>query len=96
MEPGRAYNDPNPKGIQMYLNLISQRASITGFIVFDYLSQFDKSSAELVQWIKEGKIKVMETRLNGLEACPGGLVGLFKGDNTGKAIVVIDDKVAKL
>lgn len=25
-----AYNDPNPKGLQAYLNLISQRAKIEG------------------------------------------------------------------
>lgn len=40
LERNRAYNDPNPKGLQMYLNLISQRAKIEGFIVFDYADRY--------------------------------------------------------
>lgn len=33
-----AYNDPNPKGIQQYLNLISQRAKIEGYATNTFLS----------------------------------------------------------
>lgn len=74
-----AYNNPSPKGVQQYLNLISQRAKIEGFIVFDYLPRFAESSAQLIEWIKSGQLKIKETRLHGIEKCPEGLVGLFRG-----------------
>jgi NADPH-dependent curcumin reductase CurA len=39
------------------------------------------------RWIKEGKIKYRETIVDGIERSPEALIGLFKGENTGKMIV---------
>ncbi|KAK4696644.1 hypothetical protein P7C70_g8343, partial [Phenoliferia sp. Uapishka_3] len=80
----------------MYLNLISQRASITGFIVFDYASRYHEADADLAQWVDEGKLKVRESRLVGLENCVKGLMGLFEGENTGKAVVKVGRAESKL
>lgn len=49
-----------------------------------------------MQWILEGKLVVRETRLQGLESCVGGLVGLFKGVNTGKMVVRVGEEGSKL
>ncbi|KAL8277260.1 hypothetical protein RQP46_010329 [Phenoliferia psychrophenolica] len=62
-----AYNDPSPKGLQMYLNLISQRAKLEGFIVFDYADRYHVADADLATWVDEGKLKVRETRMVGLD-----------------------------
>ncbi|KAI5480455.1 zinc-binding alcohol dehydrogenase [Pseudohyphozyma bogoriensis] len=91
-----AYNDPNPKGLQMYLNLISQRAKIEGFIVFDYASKYHVAEADISNWINSGKMKIRETQLVGLEKCPEGLQGLFAGANTGKMVVKVGGAGTKL
>ncbi|SCV70185.1 BQ2448_1579 [Microbotryum intermedium] len=91
-----AYNDPNPRGLQMYLTLISQSAQIRGFVVFDYAKRYKEAEDDLLKWISEGRLKVKEHRSEGLENCVDGLLGLFKGENTGKAVVRIGAPESKL
>ena len=38
-------------------------------------------------WIKDGKLKFIETIVSGFDQLPSALLGLFKGENTGKMIV---------
>ncbi|WP_256436965.1 MULTISPECIES: hypothetical protein [unclassified Ensifer] len=38
-------------------------------------------------WIKEPKIQLRETIVDGLENAPDAFIGLFKGANTGKMLV---------
>jgi NADPH-dependent curcumin reductase CurA len=82
--------------IKMYLNLISQRAKIEGFIVFDYASRYHIAESEMAQWINEDKLKVQETRLEGIESCVDGLCGLFRGENLGKLVVKVGKAGEKL
>ncbi|BGP34474.1 hypothetical protein JCM10296v2_006295 [Rhodotorula toruloides] len=91
-----AYNDPNPKGLQAYLNLISQRAKIEGFIVFDYADRYHIAAEEMARYIRDGRLKLRETHASGLEECVDALVGLFAGKNQGKMLVKIADDGAKL
>ncbi|KAF8626983.1 hypothetical protein AX15_004575 [Amanita polypyramis BW_CC] len=85
-----AYNDVKPKGLQGYLSLISQRASITGFIVFDYVSQYPEARRELAEGIRNGTIKskfhIVE---GGVEQAPVALPMLFNGGNIGKLVVKV-------
>lgn len=55
------YNATKPKGLQAYLNLISQRAKIQGFIVFDYRDRYAEAEKQMAQWIAEGKLQRRET-----------------------------------
>lgn len=82
------YNS-KPKGLTGYLSLISQRAKIEGFLVFDYASRYGEAQTELAQWLKEGKLKRRFHIEQGLEKCPKHLNGLFTGVNTGKMVVQI-------
>ncbi|KAK4048139.1 hypothetical protein OIV83_005009 [Microbotryomycetes sp. JL201] len=90
------YNDKNPKGLSGVLNLVSQSALMQGFIVFNYADKYHIADKDLQQWVNEGKLKVREHRLVGLDKCVEGLLGLFKGINTGKMIVKIGDDGSKL
>ena len=55
-----------------------------GFIVTDHIADFPHARQEITQWLAEGKIKRKETILKGgLKVAEEGLVGLFKGINTG-------------
>lgn len=91
-----AYNERSPKGLQGYLNLISQRAKIEGFIVFDYAHRYKEADQDLQKWVNSGELKVREHRLNGIDKCVEGLLGLFKSANTGKMLVKISEDGAKL
>jgi len=86
------YNSVKAVGLTSYLSLISQRAKIQGFIVFDYASQYDQAKKDISQWIAEGKIKRKFHVVNGLESCPETLQLLFSGGNTGKLVVKVADE----
>ncbi|KAF9168608.1 hypothetical protein DFQ27_001242 [Actinomortierella ambigua] len=92
------YNDANPKGPAYYSALITQRARMEGFIVFDYAKKYGQAIQDMSQWIKEGKLQSKETITEGIENAPTALVRLFKGDNTGKMLIRVAeaDPVAKL
>ncbi|KAL8767362.1 MAG: hypothetical protein Q9209_006125 [Squamulea sp. 1 TL-2023] len=84
------YNSSKPQGPKNYLNIISQRIRMEGFIVFDYAEQYPQARAELTQWLSEGKIQRKETIVQGGLAKAGkALVDLFNGSNTGKMLVEI-------
>lgn len=86
------YNDAVPKGPAYYSALITQRARMEGFIVFDYAEQYGKAIEDMSQWIKEGKLKSRETVVHGIDNTPDALVKLFKGDNTGKMLVKVAEE----
>ncbi|KAI8595372.1 NADP-dependent leukotriene B4 12-hydroxydehydrogenase, partial [Dissophora ornata] len=81
-----------------YSALITQRARMEGFIVFDYAQQYGKATEDMSKWIKEGKLKSRETVVHGIENAPSALIKLFKGDNTGKMLVKVaeEDNKSKL
>ncbi|KAF5359397.1 hypothetical protein D9756_003399 [Leucocoprinus leucothites] len=88
-----AYNSAKPKGLQAYLNLISQRAKIQGFIVFDYVKEYPIALSEMGKGLASGKIKrrfhVVE---GGIEQAPKALPLLFTGGNTGKLVVKVSEE----
>lgn len=88
------YNS-KPKGLTGYLNLISQTASIRGFLVFDYAKQFPKAVQELSTWLIEGKLQRKFHVVEGLEHAPEALPLLFSGGNTGKLVVKVADLPAE-
>jgi NADPH-dependent curcumin reductase CurA len=79
------YNTKDVKGPKNYLNIISMRIRMEGFIVIDYAKDFPEARKELAVWLEEGKIKRKETIVKGgLAQAEQALVGLYKGINTGK------------
>ena len=78
------------QGPKNYLNIISQKIRMEGFIVMDYAAQYAAARKELAHWLAEGKIQRKETIIKGgLEAAEQGLIDLYKGVNTGKLLVEI-------
>ncbi|KAH8092654.1 hypothetical protein BXZ70DRAFT_1010733 [Cristinia sonorae] len=82
-----------PKGLQNYLTVISQRATLQGFIIFDYAKQFHVGLAEIGKWLAEGKLKRKFHVVEGLEKAPEALPMLYSGGNTGKLVVKVADAV---
>ena len=67
--------------------LLTRSVLMQGFIVGNFKEQFPEGIKQLAQWVKEGKLKFAETTEHGFENLPAALLGLFKGENTGKMIV---------
>lgn len=93
------YNTEKPQGPKNYLNIITMRIRMQGFIVLDYVKEFAAARKELAQWLAEGKIQRKETiRKGGLAGAEQALIDLYKGINTGKLLVEIkpDSESARL
>lgn len=83
-----------PPGPANYLALIVSRASMTGFLLYDYEKEFPRAVTQLLAWMRQGKIKAREHVVHGLENAPTALQMLFEGKNIGKIVVkVADDAV---
>ena len=80
-------------GIKNYQALISLRARMEGFIVFDYRREYDAARKHLAQWIASGKLKFKEDVRDGLLNAPHALLDLFNGGNKGKLVVKVGDRV---
>lgn len=76
-----------PMGPRLQPMLLTRSVLMQGFIIGNYESRFTIGMEQLGQWVKEGKLKSTETIVHGFEKLPAALLGLFKGENTGKMIV---------
>ena len=84
------YNLDKPDvGLRPQPFLLVNSALMKGFIVRDYMRQFGEGMSQLVAWFKEGKLKYVETVVEGFENTPRAFIGLFSGDNLGKQIVKV-------
>lgn len=79
--------DPQP-GPAHYLSLLINRASMAGFIVFDYLDRFPEGMAAMSDWIRNGQLVLREqVEAGGVEDFGRTLNLLFDGANTGKLVL---------
>ncbi len=76
-----------PMGPRLQPMLLTRSILMQGFIVSNYQSLFSEGIQHLAPWVKSGKIKFTETIVNGFDQLPTALLGLFKGENTGKMVV---------
>jgi NADPH-dependent curcumin reductase CurA len=63
------------------------RVRLLGFVSSDFPHLGAAFAADMTAWLKAGRIQFQETILEGLETAPRGLIGLFRGDNRGKALI---------
>ena len=76
---------PGPRGVPGLL--VTKRLTMTGFLVGDNADLMADAQRDLPNWVNEGKIKVAEDIVDGLENAPSGLIGLLAGENFGKRMV---------
>ena len=67
--------------------LLVHRAMIRGFIVSDHYDRFPAFLQEMQPLVRDGRIRYREDVVDGLDAAPSALIGLFEGKNFGKALV---------
>ena len=86
------YNDLEHRpAIRNHQNLIVRRASMRGFLVFDYIDRVPEALGALAGWAAEGKIKNQIDVVEGLENTPDAFRRLFTGENLGKQLVKVAD-----
>ncbi len=82
------YNNADPEpGPPNLINLIGRSALAQGFIVSVYLHLAPQFAAEVAPLFAAGKIKFRESVYEGLEEAPSAFIGLFHGENFGKAVI---------
>ncbi|MEM1314809.1 MAG: NADP-dependent oxidoreductase [Pseudomonadota bacterium] len=79
--------EPWPLGPRIERRILTKRASMAGFLLFDYLDRFDEAREALAGWIEAGKLTFREHVLEGIEAAPGAIAMLYRGENQGKLMV---------
>jgi NADPH-dependent curcumin reductase CurA len=83
-----SYNDHHkPPGPANYLNLISRRASMQGFISWDHWGRWAEITGQLRAWVDDGSLRYRTHIFEGLDAAPDALNAMFTGENIGKIVV---------
>jgi hypothetical protein len=81
-----------PHGPANYMQLLVQRATMTGFLVFDFAKRYPEAIAQLAAWRSAGELQSREDVVRGgLEQFPEVFLRLFHGENTGKLILQLTD-----
>jgi len=79
-----------PLGPANYMQLLVMRASMTGFVVFDYAKRYPEAVAELLGWLQAGELLSREDVVDGdIQQFPEVFLRLFRGENTGKLVLAV-------
>jgi NADPH-dependent curcumin reductase CurA len=81
--------DPIPQGPRVERHLLTKRARMQGFLIYDYALRFPDALREIEGWVREGRIRYREDVLDGIEHAPGAIAGLYRGENLGKRLIRI-------
>src|SRR5215510_7876831 len=84
------YNATAPvPGPYYFINILTKRARLQGFIITDYLPRAQEAIPELIKWYLEGKLKYRVDVVEGLKEAPRAVNKLFDGSNQGKLIIKV-------
>ncbi|KAF8687696.1 hypothetical protein HU200_042620 [Digitaria exilis] len=81
------YTGASRRAVPDLLEMIYKRITIRGFFAWDFLPKFAEYNAVIGDWVRQGKVQVIEDVSDGLENLPAAFVELFTGQNVGKKIV---------
>lgn len=86
------YFEDEMKGPSNYIWLGTMRASLQGFVIFDYESRYDEARINLANWFKDNKIKMPNHIIeSSIESFPSAFEDLFDGKNLGKMMLQLND-----
>lgn len=82
---------PSQPGIDAFMRaVLVKRLTMRGFIVTDFVAQYDDFLREVGGLLKAGRITHREQIVEGLESAPEAFIGMLKGRNFGKLIVRVN------
>lgn len=84
-----AYNNKGARseGVTTLSNMIYNRVTMKGFVVYEFFDQQERFLADMRKWIADGSMQYSETIMTGIDQAPAALIGLLEGRNTGKMLV---------
>ncbi len=87
------YNGSAPVPLNPGL-IIRARATLRGLVVYDHWADFGAMVSELGAHIEAGRLHAREDVAHGLAATPAAFERLMRGQNQGKALVLLDPELA--
>ena len=79
------------RGPANYMELLIARATMSGFVIFDYADRYAEGITQLAQWLRSGELQSREDIVHGdVAQFPDVLLRLFRGENTGKLVLALD------
>jgi len=75
-----------PAAPRNYMALVWKSATMAGFMMNHFSDRYAEASAQLGQWVREGKLKFAVDMQQGFENVPSTLLRLFEGRNLGKQL----------
>lgn len=76
-----------PAGPRVERHLLVKRARMQGFVIFDHMKEWPAATRQLAEWVREGRLRYEEDILEGIEAAPDAIAGLYRGENKGKRVI---------
>jgi NADPH-dependent curcumin reductase CurA len=82
------YNCADGKlGVRNLWQVIVKRAVMHGFLIMDYVPRFAEGGAQIARWIAEGRMRIDEDIVEGIDNAYPAFMKLFSGANQGKLIL---------
>jgi NADPH-dependent curcumin reductase CurA len=79
-----------PVGPRVERLLLTRRARMQGLLVGDFRARFPEAVSGLTSMVRDGLLVYREDVLEGLEAAPSAVEGLYTGANLGKRVIKLD------
>lgn len=79
--------DPQPLGPRVERILLTRRAKMQGFLLFDHMDTYGHYVDQLQTAIRENKLNYREHITDGLDTAPGAIAELYRGENLGKRLI---------
>ena len=76
-----------PPGPANYFNIVFREATIQGFRLDGFESEYDMARKRIIDWIRSGDIVYKEDLQQGFENIPATLLRIFSGANFGKQLL---------
>ncbi|WP_428310519.1 NADP-dependent oxidoreductase [Hydrocarboniphaga sp.] len=84
------YNSTSGRiGARNIWELIVKSATISGFLISDFLPRFGEGALEMASWLAQGKLRADEHIDDGIENALPAFLRLFEGSNQGKMMLRI-------
>jgi NADPH-dependent curcumin reductase CurA len=81
------YNATEPYRLRNFSSLLTNRATLQGFIVSEHTDLWPQAVQELSPLLTAGKLKYRESVAEGLTNAPAAFISMLKGENLGKQLV---------
>jgi NADPH-dependent curcumin reductase CurA len=84
------YNQAQPAGPRNYWQLLVKRASMQGFLVFDYAQSYGQARDRMRGWLDSGRLlNAVHIERGDVDAFPELLLGIFGRQHVGKLLLEV-------